>query len=108
MNLPTRQPPRFVPTLTEVVDPLAPGPAATDPGVDVDALIASICQQIQPVLARRLQQESEQWLRATLAQHLQVVNESIQSDIEFLVRRTLMNALKTKNGPIPDDAPDNR
>ncbi len=108
MNPPTRQPPRFVPTLTEVVDPRASGPAAMEPGVDLDALIASICQQVQPALARKLQQESEQWLRAALAQHLRDTTARLQSDLESMVRQAVITALKGQNQAEPADAPVNR
>lgn len=113
MNLPTRQPPRFVPTLTEVVEPLAALPAAASPAVNghdinVDALIARICEQVQPMLARRLQQESQQWLRATLAQYLHETSLRIQDDMASLVRQAVMDALKTHNRTDPADAPVNR
>lgn len=108
MNTPVRQPPRFVPTLTEVVDPLAfTSPTTAQADVDVEALIAAIWQQIQPQLALRLQQETEQWLRATLAQHLHDINARVQSDMESLVRQAVMDALKTQNRPDPDAAPVN-
>lgn len=110
MNLPTRQPPRFVPTLTEVVEPLAANAAATDvhPDLDVDALVASICQQIEPMLARKLQFESEQWLRATLAQHLRLLNARIQSDMESLLKQAVMDALKAQTRPNPTVTPADR
>jgi hypothetical protein len=107
MNTPVRQPPRFVPTLTEVVDPLALNPTAGKPDADVETLIAEIWQQVQPMLALRLQQESEQWLRATLAQHLRDINARVQSDMESLVRQAVMDALKTQNRPDPTAAPVN-
>ncbi|MDI1243963.1 MAG: hypothetical protein PSV24_01000 [Rhodoferax sp.] len=103
MNQPTRQPPRFVPTLTEVIEPTASRPPAPDHGDNVEALVARICEQVQPKLARRLQQESEQWLRATLAQHLRDVDARIQSDLESVVRETVMSVLKTQNRPDPTD-----
>lgn len=106
MNTPVRQPPRFVPTLTEVVDPLA-FTATAQADIDVEALIAAIWQQVQPKLALRLQQETEQWLRATLAQHLREINARVQSDMESLVRQAVMDALKTQNRPDPTAAPVN-
>ena len=108
MNTPVRQPPRFVPTLTEVVDPLAfTSPTTAQADIDVEALMATIWQQVQPKLALRLQQETEQWLRATLAQHLRDINARVQSDMESLVRQAVMDALKTQNRPDPTAAPVN-
>lgn len=108
MNLPTRQPPRFVPTLTERVEPPASSPAAIETGIDVDALVASICQQVQPTIARKLQQESEQWLRAALAQHLHDTNARLQSEVESTVRQAVITALTGQNQADPADAPVNK
>lgn len=108
MNLPTRQPPRFVPTLTEVVEPPASTSAAPEPEVDVDALVASICQQLQPMLARKLQQETEQWLRAALAQHMHDTIARLQNDMESMVRQAVLTAFNAQNQANPADAPANR
>lgn len=87
MNTPLRQPPRFVPTLTEKIDT----------GIDVEALIDAVWQQVQPLVVLKLQQQSEQWLRATLAQQLQEINIRVQEDIALLVRQAVSNALTTQN-----------
>lgn len=107
MNTPVRQPPRFVPTLTEVIDPLAVNPSAANPDADIETLIAAIWQQVQPMVALRLQQESEQWLRTMLAQHLHEINARVQSDMESLVRQAVMDVLKTQIRPDPAQAPVN-
>ncbi|PKO61692.1 MAG: hypothetical protein CVU24_07540 [Betaproteobacteria bacterium HGW-Betaproteobacteria-18] len=107
MNTPTRQPPRFVPTLTEVIEPSAGNQPATHPAVDVDALMATIWQQIQPMVVLKLQQEAEQWLRATLAQQLQEINVQVQRDIESLVRQAVSDALTPQNQSEPTSTPAN-
>ena len=89
MNTPTRQPPRFVPTLTEVVDAPDLRQTKTHPNLEVEPLIAAICQQFQPLLA----------------QHLREFNARMQSDIELLVRQAVMDALKTQNRPGSTAAP---
>lgn len=107
MSTPARQAPRFVPTLTEVIDPLAFNPTTKKPDGDVETLATEIWQKVQPMVARRLQEESEQWLRATLAQHLHDINARVQCDLESLVRQAVMDALMTQNRPDPDAAPVN-
>lgn len=106
MNTPERQPPRFVPTLTEIVDPLEFNLATTQPASAVETLVQEVWQQVQPLLARRLQEESEQWLRATMAQHLHDFNARTQSELESLVRQAVMDTLTTKNRANPNAAPD--
>ncbi|MDO8318473.1 hypothetical protein [Rhodoferax sp.] len=107
MTTPTRQPPRFVPTLTEVVIPPLPTPGTALGQVEAEALAAEIWQQIQPLLMHRLQQETEQWLRATLAQHLHEMTARVQRDMASLVRQAAMDALDPQNRPKPTAAPDN-
>lgn len=104
MNTAARQPPRFVPTLTERLDQHEAHPATVLANAAVEALVKEVWQQVQPMLARRLQEESEQWLRATLAQHLRDINARVQSDMELLVRQAVMDALKTQNRPDPTEA----
>lgn len=107
MNTNARQPPRFVPTLTERVDQQELNRVAPLPDAAVEALVKEVWQQLQPTLTRRLQEESEQWLRAALAQHLRDTNARVQSDLESMVRQAVMNALKTQNQANPDGAPGN-
>lgn len=104
MNTPARQPPRFVPTLTERVDPLEFNADAARPDAAVEALVKEVWQQVRPALTRRIQEESEQWLQATMAQHLRDINERMQVELEPLVRQAVMEALKTQNRADPDGA----
>ena len=89
MNPPLRQPPRFVPTLTEKVDP--PG-ASTAPRTDsvAEALVKEVMQQVQPVLA----------------QHLRDHNARMQSTLESLVRQAVADALTTQSRANPKAKPD--
>jgi DNA polymerase III delta subunit len=107
MNTAARQPPRFVPTLTERVDPLELDRLTAHPDAAVEALVKEVWQQIQPMLAQRLQEHSEQWLRTALAQHLRDINAQLQSDMELLVHQAVMDALKTQTRPGPTAAPVN-
>ena len=107
MNAPIRRPPRFVPTLTEVIAPAASNQAATNPDIDVEALVATILQQVQPMVAQWLQQESEQWLRATMAQQLLEFNTRMQSELESLVRQAISEALTPQNRSEANSAPAN-
>lgn len=105
MTPPTRQPPRFVPTLTEKVDPRGDHAAAAQADVSVEAVVNEVMQQMHPMLVQQLQEESELWLRATLAQHLRRLNARTQSVLESLVRQAVTDALKTQNQANPNAAP---
>jgi hypothetical protein len=98
---------RFVPTLTDAFDPQAISQCAPNPGLDDQALVATILQQVRPMLADWLQQESEQWLRATLAQQLQELNTRLQNELEARVRQAVKEALAPQNLPYTNSAPEN-
>jgi hypothetical protein len=53
---PNRPVPRFVPTLTEVVDPVGLNRLTTPPEPTVDELIDLVRSQVQPQLERRVEQ----------------------------------------------------
>lgn len=89
MNPPARHPPRFVPTLTERVDPPGANTTATQTHADAEALVNEVLQQLQPVLA----------------QHLRDLNARMQSTLESLVRQAVVDALKTQNQADPNAVP---
>ncbi|MBE0473643.1 hypothetical protein [Rhodoferax sp.] len=107
MNTPPRQPPRFVPTLTEKIEANTFTPIEPPPGINIEALIAAVWQQVQPLVVVKLQQHSEQWLRATLAQQLQEINIRVQDDIALLVRQAVSDALTPQNRSQPHLDSDN-
>lgn len=89
MNTPVRQPPRFVPTLTERVEVPGARPAPPQADAAVEALVKEVVQQVQPALA----------------QHLRDLNARMQVALESLVRQAVVDALKTQNRAKPDTAP---
>lgn len=101
MNKPARQPPRFVPTLTERVDPLESNADSATPDAAVEALVKEVWLRVQPELTRRVSEESEHWLRTTMAQHLQAVHARMQIELESRVREAVMDALKSPNRADP-------
>lgn len=90
MNPPVRHPPRFVPTLTERVDPPGANTRATQTHADAEDLVKEVLQQVQPALA----------------QHLHELNARMQSTLESLVRQAVVDALKTQNRAHPNVAPE--
>jgi len=107
MTAPARRPPRFVPTLTEVIETPAFNQTAARPVIDEEALVATILQQIQPMAADWMQKESELWLRATLAQQLREFNTRLQAELETRVRQAVREAMTPQNRSNSNSAPQN-
>ena len=92
-------PPRFVPTLTEVVAPQAPLRAQIDPAKPFapylgthtsEAIVQRILQRLELVLEARLQSSLGQLVMA----HTQSLVPLLQSEIERLVRESVSQAFE--------------
>lgn len=92
------QPPRFVPTLTEVVQPSKAPVPATDitpsaAGVDQaelnDQLLQRVLQRVDLVLERRLREAVGQ----LILEHTEHLVPQLRAEIESVVRQTVNHAL---------------
>ena len=97
MTAPTRQLPRFIPTLTEVVDPASLTSTARQTKPDVEALIERVRQQIQPIFERRLQEEFERVVRMQVARHWNDSATKLQAEMDMFVRQAVIDALGEQN-----------
>lgn len=83
-----RPPPRYVPTLTEVVKtPAGPAPAGAA-GLSQDQLIARVMQRVDLTLERRLREA----IAATLLEQTRSIAPLLRDEIESVVRETVAQA----------------
>lgn len=86
----SRNPPRFVPTLTEVVRPDGAGPG---PGLPVtfseEQLVHRIMQRVELTLERRLREA----IATTVLQQTQMLGPLLREEIELVVRASVEQAL---------------
>ena len=99
MNSPNRQLPRFIPTLTEVVDPASLATTARQSKPDVEALIAQVQRQVQPIFERRLQEEFDRLVRTLVARQWDDVSTKLQVEVDMFVRQAVIDALGSQNAP---------
>jgi hypothetical protein len=85
----SRQPPRYVPTLTEVVKNAA-GPGAGTPaaGLSQDQLIHRVMQRVDLTLERRLREA----IAATVLEQTRTIGPLLRGEIEAVVRQTVSQA----------------
>lgn len=95
MSNPPRQPPRFVPTLTEVVQsnvvPVAsetPSYAFTNEALE-DQIIHRVMQRVDLSLERRLREA----VTAMVLQQTQALVPRLREEIEFVVRQSVSDAV---------------
>lgn len=89
--------PRFIPTLTEVVDPTSLHGLRERRQPDLQALVQQVQRELQPWLERRLQQEFEQFQRTVLTDQWQVLQQRLQQDFAERVRQAVAYGVE------PDD-----
>ena len=97
MTSPTRQLPRFIPTLTEVVDPASLNSTARQSKPDVEILIDQVLSQVQPIFERRLQEEFERLVRAQVAKQWGELSAKLQLEMDMFVRQAVLDALDKQN-----------
>lgn len=95
----SRIPPRFVPTLTEVVQPAtAPvenAPAA--PAITQDELVRRVLQHVDAALDRRLREA----LAAVIIEQTRALGPILQAEIEALVRQAVAEAFEQEFSRTP-------
>jgi hypothetical protein len=97
MNSNSRQLPRFIPTLTEVVDPASLNSTARQTKPDVDVLINQVQRQVRPIFERRLQEEFERVVRTQVAKHWTDISAKLQTEMDMFVRQAVIDALASQN-----------
>ena len=85
-----RTPPRFVPTLTEVVrKPQFPSGAGLPAGLSEEQLVHRIMQRVELTLERRLREA----IATTVLQQTQMLGPLLREEIELVVRASVEQAL---------------
>ncbi len=95
-NVP-RPPPRFVPTLTDVVDPASLSRLAPSPPPDVQAVINLVQRQVQPIFERRLQEELDRLIRTMVAKQWSDLSARLQDEMDMFVRQAVADALSEQS-----------
>lgn len=91
-----KPPPRFVPTLTEVVDPASLSRLAPNPQPDVQAVINLVQRQVGPIFERRLQEELDRLIRTMVAKQWSELSVKLQDEMDMFVRQAVADALSAQ------------
>ena len=93
MSKQTHNLPRFVPTLTEVVDPATLTSLGARSKPDVEAMIDMVRRQVQPIFERRLQEEFDRLVRTMVARQWTDISSRLQDEMDMFVRQAVIDAL---------------
>ena len=83
-----RPPPRFVPTLTEVVHS-GPAPLSPTPGLSQDQLAQRVLQRVDLMLDRRLREE----IATVVLEHTSALVPVLRERLESVVREVVADAV---------------
>jgi hypothetical protein len=95
--MPSRTPPRYVPTLTEVVGPSAQARPAASAGVSQEQLVQRVMQRIDLALERKLREA----IAATVLEQTRSIAPMLREEIEAVVRETVAQAFLDELGGNP-------
>ena len=84
--------PRFVPTLTEVVDPLPLLIGPDDAESTEEALIRLLSVRMTKLLEQKLTTLAEELIQSLLSDHLKTLTEELQPELDIIARQTLYEA----------------
>jgi len=88
-----RHVPRFIPTLTEVVDPASVRAVLEHSKPDVAALVQQVQRELQPQLERMIQENWDRLQREIIQEHWEAMQPSLQHEVERMVRQAVVALL---------------
>lgn len=93
MNQTPRNPPRFLPTLTEVVDPSTLVMPVVPATPDLEDAVWFVMQRVDMLIERRVREEVDAMLGTLVAQQMQALGERLRLELEGVVRLAVADAL---------------
>ena len=93
MNQAPRNLPRFLPTLTEIVDPSTLVSPTVQSTPDLENTVWSVMQRVDMLIERRIREETDVMLSIVVSQHLQSLSERLRLELEEVVRLAVADAV---------------
>ncbi len=94
MSTTSRDLPRFLPTLTEVVQPSSLARGAPDPVMpNPEELVKSVLQRVDSLIENRLRQEVSTMVSLLMSEQLQTLNARLRQELEAVVRQAVSEAM---------------
>lgn len=97
MNPTPRNLPRYVPTLTEIVDPssLRTAPASTSP--ELAEITQFVMQRVDQVLERRLREDGDVMLRHWVTEQLGILRLHLREELALVARDAAAEAIALRD-----------
>jgi len=100
MSTTPRNLPRFLPTLTEVVDPSSLHRHAVAPvtvtAPELDEIVQTVQKQVAVVLERRMAEEIDVLVHTLMTEQLQTMSARLHEELETVVRQVVSEFMRTR------------
>lgn len=96
MSTPPRNPPRFLPTLTEVVHPTDLVAALSTPVPVLEAPGQAVVQTTDAVSANPLTPETSALVSAIVAAQIQTLRATLRLELEIMVKQAVQEAMDSR------------
>ena len=103
MNPTPRNLPRYVPTLTEIVDPSSLRMAPTSSSPELEEIAQSVMQRVDQVLDRRLREEGDAMLRHWVTGQLGTLRLHLREEMAIVVRDAVADAIALRDEALKSD-----
>lgn len=97
MNPTPRNLPRYVPTLTEIVDPASLVTGSTSSSTELDEIAQFVMQRVDQVIDRRLGEDGDAMLRQWLTGQLGALRLHLREELALVVRDAVAQAVASRN-----------
>jgi hypothetical protein len=96
MSTTPRNLPRFLPTLTEVVDPTSLHRHSVAPAPELDEIVQTVQKQVAVVLERRMAEEIDVLVHTLVTEQLQTMRARLHEELETVVRQVVSEFMRTR------------
>lgn len=103
MNPTPRNLPRYVPTLTEIVDPSSLLMAPTPSSPELEEIAQFVMQRVDQVLDRRLREEGDAMLRHWVTQQLGTLRLHLRDELALVARDAAAEAIAMRDAAHKQD-----
>jgi hypothetical protein len=96
MSTTPRNLPRFLPTLTEVVDPTSLHRPSVAPAPELDEIVQTVQKQVAVVLERRMAEEIDVLVHTLMTEQLQTMRARLHEELETVVLQVVSEFMRTR------------
>lgn len=97
MNSTPRNLPRYVPTLTEIVDPASLRATPTSSSLELAEIAQFVMQRVDQSLDRRLREDGDAMLRNWVAEQLGTLRLHLREELALVVRDAVAEAIALRD-----------